>query len=295
MSAPGVTVAQAASTVLALSCGVMFWACCRLAVTRRPSAAARSGLPIWIRALLPVAAGPGRWLSPALPHVWVEGQARRILRCDLDLGLSVEEWIGLRMVVFGLCGVVLVPLGARAGLPPGMVGALVFPFGWIATGGWLKRVAARRARLVLKELPLYLDIVTLCVESGATLPAALRVAVDKSPRSPLRDVFERVLREIRLGRSRVDALVSVARLYDIECLTALSSALAQSEGAGVSLGGVLRAQSEQRAMERQLWAERCAMQAPVKMLGPLVLCVFPCTFIVIAVPVLARIFLGAGG
>ena len=295
MSPHGVIVAQAASAVLALSCGAMCWALCRLVVNRRTRWVDRSGLPVWIRALLPVSAGPGHWLSPVLPRTWVEGQARRILRCDLDLGLKVEEWIGLRVVVVALCGVVLVPFGSRSGLSPGMVGAGVLALAWTSTGSWLQRVAARRARLVLKELPLYLDIVTLCVESGATLPAALRVAVDKSPRSPLRDVFERVLREIRLGRSRVDALVAVARLYDIECLTALASALAQSEGAGVSLGGVLRAQSEQRATERQLRAERSAMQAPVKMLGPLVLCVFPCTFIVIAVPVLARIFLGAGG
>ena len=295
MSTAGVTFAQVASTALALSCGAMFWACCRLAATRRDGRSDRSGLPVWIRVLLPVAAGPGRWLSPALPRRWVESQARRILRCDLDLGLTAEEWIGLRIGVAALCSVVLVPIGVRSGLPPAGAGALVLPLGWLATGSWLNGLAARRARLVLKELPLYLDIVTLCVESGATLPAALRVAVDKSPPSPLRDVFERVLREIRLGRSRVDALATVARLYDIECLTALALALAQGEGAGVSLGGVLRAQSEQRAMERQLRAERSAMQAPVKMLGPLVLCVFPCTFIVIAVPVLARIFLGAGG
>jgi len=146
-------------------------------------------------------------------------------------------------------------------------------------------------RRMLKELPAYLDAMTVCVEAGATLHMSLRIAVDKASPSPTRRVFERVLREIRMGRSRVEALNLVARLYDIEALNTLVAALVQSEGHGMSLGGVLRAQSQQRATERQLRAEKAAMKAPVKMLGPLVLCVFPCTFIVIAVPVVVRMFL----
>jgi tight adherence protein C len=208
--------------------------------------------------------------------------------------LGVDEWIGLRLSV-ALLALICLPAFHRlplAGIVT--VAPLLVLAGWSWTAAWLHHLAARRERLVLKELPTYLDIVTLCVESGATLTTALRLAVDKSPRSPLRQAFERVLREVRIGRPRVEAFTYVARLYDIECLTALAAALVQSEGAGVSLGGVLRAQSEQRATERQLRAERSAMQAPVKMLGPLVLCVFPCTFIVIAVPVVVRVFLETG-
>jgi tight adherence protein C len=284
-----------ASLAFALSAGSAFWALGLRWKRRDRVLRDRSILPFWMRWLLPVAADPGRWLARGLPPAWIGAQARRIARCDLDVGLSVEEWIGLRLLVATMSLAPLLMLRALR-LPALVAIALVAALlGWLSLAAWLKRCAARRERQVLKELPAYLDVVTLCVEAGATLTAALRLAVDKSPRSPLRLVFERVLREIRLGRPRVDALTSVARLYDIECLTSLAAALAQSEGAGVSLGGVLRAQSEQRSTERQLRAERSAMQAPVKMLGPLVLCVFPCTFIVIAVPVVARVFLEAGG
>ena len=102
-------------------------------------------------------------------------------------------------------------------------------------------------------------------------------------------MFERVLREIRSGRTRVEALQHVARVYDSEGLTALASALLHSEGAGMSLGTLLRAQAQQRTAERHARAERLAMQAPVKLLGPLILCIFPCTFVVISVPIVVRI------
>ena len=279
----------------ALSAGCAFWALGHLKWRRDAVHLDRSELPVWMRMLLPVASAPGAWLARVVSARWLAAQASRLARCDLDAGLTVEEWAGLRVLVAALgLSPLLVPWKSS---PMVLAGIAMFAVAlcWFSTATWLRRRVARRERLVLKELPAYLDVVTLCVEAGATLTSALRVAVDKSPRSPLRQVFERVLREIRLGRPRVEALNAVARLYDIECLTALAAALAQSEAAGVSLGGVLRAQSEQRATERYLRAERSAMQAPVKMLGPLVLCVFPCTFIVIAVPVVARVFLETAG
>jgi len=98
-----------------------------------------------------------------------------------------------------------------------------------------------------------------------------------------------VLREIRGGRPRAEAFTHVAGIYGNESLTTLASALEHAESAGMSLGQVLRAQAEQRTAERFARAEKLAMQAPVKMLGPLILCIFPCTFIVIGVPIAVRL------
>lgn len=283
--------APACASAVSLGCGL--WVIGRVLVSV-PARGARQ-LPVWVRWLLPLATALGGWAQHLLPPARLQAQSRLLARCDLDTALPVADWIGLRLLLSGSAGLLVAVLTGYSAPGRGIAGVGLGVFAslcvWGATWLWLRRRLAARERLVLKELPAYLDVLTVCVEAGTTLTSAMRIAVEKSPRTPLRSVFERVLGEIRVGRTRVDALGAVAKLYDIECLTALAGALVQSEGAGMSLGGVLRAQAQQRATERQLRAERSALQAPVKMLGPLVLCVFPCTFIVIAVPVVVRMYM----
>ncbi|MCS6944210.1 MAG: type II secretion system F family protein, partial [Sutterellaceae bacterium] len=95
------------------------------------------------------------------------------------------------------------------------------------------------------------------------------------------------------GRPRIEALRDMAERLDFGPITSLVSALVQGELMGSSLGPILRAQSEQRRSERFQRAEKLAMEAPVKMLGPLILCIFPCTFIVIGFPIVVK-FLTSG-
>jgi tight adherence protein C len=142
---------------------------------------------------------------------------------------------------------------------------------------------------IARELPSYLDLLTVCVEAGATLTAGVSQIIDGAPDSPLRRYFEHVLREVRGGQLRAHAFERVAALYAVPSLSALATALAHAESSGMSLGGILRAQGEQRIAERFARAERLAMQAPVKLLGPLILCIFPCTFVVLAVPIVVRL------
>jgi len=104
----------------------------------------------------------------------------------------------------------------------------------------------------------------------------------------LQRAFMRVQGDLRAGRSRVEALKALAERLDSPAVTALVAALIQADSSGGSLADVLRAQSEQRLDERFARAEKAAMEAPVKMLGPLVLCIFPCTFIVLAAPIVLR-------
>jgi tight adherence protein C len=142
---------------------------------------------------------------------------------------------------------------------------------------------------VLRELPFYLDVITLAVESGLNLGSALAQAVDKGPRGPLRIELGRVLRDLRAGRSRQEALRAMAERLAIPAIGSLVAALLVAEKQGVSLGPVLRAQAEQRRAERFLRAEKLAMEAPVKMLPPLLVFVFPCTFVMLLFPVASRL------
>ena len=150
----------------------------------------------------------------------------------------------------------------------------------------------KRQRQVLRELPGYLDLLTLALEAGCAFNAALQMAVQRSPASPLRMALERSLQEMRAGSQRAEALRRLERRVGVAALGAAVAAIVQAEATGVSLAPVIRAQALRGTRERFARAEKLAMEAPVKMLAPLVLCIFPCTFIVIGFPIAVRLFWG---
>ena len=165
--------------------------------------------------------------------------------------------------------------------------------GWYYPDIWLNDHTKRRQLAMLKAMPYFLDIVTLAIEAGLNLTGALQKAVDRSKPGPLMTEINRVLRDIRTGKPRIDALRDLAERLDFPPVSSLVSALVQGELMGSSLGPVLRAQSDQRRTERFQRAEKLAMEAPVKMLGPLILFIFPCTFIVLGFPIVMK-FLSSG-
>jgi tight adherence protein C len=146
---------------------------------------------------------------------------------------------------------------------------------------WLKEHTQARQKDILRALPFYLDIITLSVEAGTNLGGAFNQAVEKGPDGPLKSEFNRMLRELRAGKSRADALRSLSDRVNMSSVTSLVSSLIQAEQMGTSLGPVLRINADQRRIERFQRAEKLAMEAPVKLLGPLVMFIFPTTFIVL--------------
>jgi tight adherence protein C len=231
---------------------------------------------------------PARLLLPLISG-FVPADHERMLRTlaanDLHPQLTPDLWISIRCVhgIMAMCLLVAVS-GTDFLVMTLVVGAT----GFLAGGVWLRRLNRERERQIARELPAYLDLLTVSVEAGATLTAGVRLIVAQAPDSPLRRYFERVLREVRSGRPRAQAFIHVAEMHGVESLSTLANALSHAEATGMSLGQILRTQSEQRTAERFARAERLAMQAPVKMLGPLIFCIFPCTFIVLAVPVVVR-------
>lgn len=242
-------------------------------------------IPLPLRVLVPVAV----LLEPLTGALLT---ARR--RC---LHASRLEALGMGFVLTparweALCICAAAAVGLAALSTPGIPGSLAAACaagGYLSAARWLGRRLQAQQRAIARELPAWLDLMTVCVEAGSTLTAGLRMLVERAPPGPLRSYFERVLREVRGGRPRAEAFSHVARIYATECLTTLASALEHAEGSGMSLGQVLRSQGQQRTAERFAHAEKLAMQAPVKMLGPLILCIFPCTFIVIGVPIAVRL------
>ena len=158
---------------------------------------------------------------------------------------------------------------------------------------WLAEKLKQRNLAILKALPFFIDLMTLSIEAGLNLSGAMQQAAAKSASGPLGVEVNRVLREVRAGKARIDALRDFSARLDFTPITSFVSALIQGEKTGSSLGPILRAQSDQRRSERFLRAEKLAMEAPVKMLGPLIFFIFPCTFIVIGFPIAMK-FLASG-
>ena len=157
--------------------------------------------------------------------------------------------------------------------------------GWIYPALWLNDSLNARKKELLRSLPFFLDIITLCVEAGLNMQGAMNQAVLKGPKGALRDEFQRVLRDIRAGKGRAASLREMADRLNESAITNFVTAVIQAEIMGMNLGPVLRAQADQRRVERFLRAEKLAMEAPVKMLLPLIAFIFPCTFIVLFFPI----------
>lgn len=155
--------------------------------------------------------------------------------------------------------------------------------------GWLRGLAVCRQRQMLKEFPFLLDLTTLCVEAGQSLQGALQQAALHGPDGPLRAELRHALADMRAGVSRMQALNDLANRTDLAALRSLVVALGQADQLGMSLGPLLRAQAAQRRAERFLRAEKLALEAPVKMLFPMVFCIFPCTFLVIGFPIAIKL------
>jgi tight adherence protein C len=241
---------------------------------------------------------PIRWLAPAaaklLTPVSTERLSVRLRQAGLEFAVSPAQFVAARIVwaLVAATGTaaMLSSLPAGVGLATLLAAtALAASAGaWLPITGLRDRIATRRREL-LRQLPFCLDLVTLCVEGGLNLQGAIAQAVAKGPRGVLRDELQRALRDIRAGKARGEALQAMADRIGEPAVTQFVAAVAQAEALGMSLGPVLRAQADQRRTERFLRAEKAAMQAPVKMLLPLIAFIFPCTFIVLFFPIAMKL------
>jgi tight adherence protein C len=241
--------------------------------------------PPVLRLLWPLTRAFAHHLGPLLPRAYRSATAQRLQRAELSRAVTPEQWVGGRVAwaMLAAAGASFsMSLLARSPLVAACVGGAL---GLLVPQVALRDAIQRRELRIQRELPTFLDVLTLAVESGCSLVAAVGIATDKAQDGPLRRAFERFLAELRGGRSRADALQSLDEWVALPAMTSLVGALLQAERTGARLGDVLRAQSTQRTNERFARAEKLAMQAPVKMLGPLILCIFPCTFLIIGFPI----------
>jgi tight adherence protein C len=146
----------------------------------------------------------------------------------------------------------------------------------------------KRKKQILLAMPSALDLLTISVEAGLSFDAALARVAEKYE-NPLTAEITQVLNEIRLGRPRIEALEDMARRCKVEELTNFVQAVVQSEQLGVGIANVLRIQSEEIRRRRRQRAEEQGQKAPLKMLFPMVGCIFPTLFIVLLGPAVVEV------
>ena len=211
-------------------------------------------------------------------------------------GLRGADWVGVKLmaliafaILFFLLGLLLLQEPV-VGLLLALVGA---DLGYMAPEFWLGRRIKSRSWGMVLQLPDALDLLTISVEAGLGFDAALAKVVEKMD-GPLVDEFRQALAEVRMGRVRRDALRDVANRADAQPVSNFIGAIVQAEQLGVPIAKVLQIQSNQLRIERRQRAEEAAAKAPVKMLFPMVGCIFPTIFIVILGPAVVTVMGGVG-
>ena len=229
------------------------------------------------------------WVAPWLPARFRARVVERLRYAGLEFALRPEQFVAGQVLAAVIAVMAVIVVDLRPGLPGWSWLAAAAVIGALVPWSWLHDRAQRRLRVLARTLPFYLDILTLAVEAGANVTSALQHAVDKGPGGPLADELQRVLRDIRAGRTRAEAMRALSDRLALPAIANWVGAVLAAEKQGASLGPILRAQAEQRRTERFVRAEQLALKAPVKMLFPLVVCIFPCTFVIVFFPIAVRL------
>ncbi|MGI8829260.1 MAG: type II secretion system F family protein, partial [Candidatus Limnocylindria bacterium] len=221
----------------------------------------------------------------------------RLERAGYPGGLRGADWMGVKILgaIVGAIGLFLLALLITGGtitvaFLAGVVGLMV---GFLGPEFWLGKKIKARSMAMMLQLPDALDLLTISVEAGLGFDAALAKCVEKME-GPLIDEFRQALAEVRMGRTRRDALRDVATRADDQSLSNFIGAIVQAETLGVPIAKVLQIQSQQLRIVRRQRAEEAAAKAPIKMLFPMVGCIFPTIFIVILGPAVITVMGGIG-
>lgn len=242
-------------------------------------------LPRSLRPIWPLVNLFSYYIGERLPVDWLERVASWLRRAGLNYFMSPSQLVGLQAVASLMMAVLYLLCAWMLSLFA--VGHLLLALllGFALPMLSVRDLKKRREKAIVRSLPTYLDFLTMATQAGLNMTGSIHQAVDKGPESPLRMEFKKFLRDLRAGMAKEDAFRAMEQRLDIREITAFVTAVIQAERTGAAIGETLKIQADQRRSERFLYAEKLAMQAPVKMIFPLVAFIFPTTFIVIFYPI----------
>jgi len=220
---------------------------------------------------------------------------RKLISAGLKDVFTPDEFIAFRLfnvILFPVMGWVAKALGVIDLGTPIILGLSVV--GYFYPAFWVDSLRTRRQREVLKAMPFIIDLLALSTEAGLDFMGSIGKVVEKARPSALVDEFAQLLREIKLGASRREAIREMASRIDLTEFSSFSAILISAEQMGASIGGVLRQQSEQIRVERILRAEKAGAAASQKVLVPVILFVLPAVILMMGGPFIPG-FLSEGG
>lgn len=238
------------------------------------------------RILLPIFNKIGDIASRFTPQATLESTTLKIEMAGNPMQMDPSFFLGMRFVVavfFGGAVFLVFALTSRNWVQGLALSAIFLMIGFFFPQLWLSGRITARQKVVFRALPDALDLLTICVEAGLGFDAAMGKVNEKWD-NDLALEFGRVLQEVRLGKLRREALRDMADRLGVSELTSFVAAVIQSEQLGVSMAKVLRIQADQMRVRRRQMAEEEAHKAPIKMIFPIALLIFPSILLVLLGP-----------
>jgi tight adherence protein C len=247
--------------------------------------------PITDRVLTPMVEGLSALASRLSPQGYREEIARKLVLGGHPGGLTVDQVLVLKLLGM-VSGILWLPLVFVIFHMSGGIGLIVIAFLWFGSfmlpDVYISKAISARKHDIAVQLPDILDLLVISVEAGLGFEQALERTTNAVP-GPLSDEFRRMLRETRIGATRADALRAMDERCDVPELRTFILAMLQADTFGVSVSRLLRSQADEMRIRRRLRAQAQAQKAPVKMLFPLVFCIFPSIFVVILGPAMIQL------
>lgn len=243
-------------------------------------------LPITDRIFVPIVRRLSSLVIRFTPQSMLENTAHKLELAGSPRNMSAAEFWVIRGVVCVVLGVLFFIIIGQYGQEPGkriLYTAIVTVLGFFMPSMFLSSKIRRRQDAIVKKFPDALDLMSICVDAGLTFDGAM-AKVDEKWDDDLAREYGRVIYEMQLGKSRRQALRDMSDRMEVPDVASFVAAILQADQLGVSIGKVLRIQSEQMRIRRRQRAEEKAHQAPVKMLFPMVFLIFPSMFIVLLGP-----------
>ncbi|MCH8129075.1 MAG: type II secretion system F family protein [Acidobacteria bacterium] len=248
------------------------------------------------RAIAPVIEGLGKFALRFTPQGWVNKAQKKLVYAGMADRMDGNTWAAFR--IMALIGVLVMFFVVQSafGTPIQklMLFGVLMGIGFVGPEAILNRRIDERRKEMEKSLPDLIDLLVISVEAGLGFEAAMARVTQAVPGELSRE-FTRTLQETRVGVSRHKALRALAERTDVDDLNAFVLALIQADQFGVSIARMLRVQADEMRVRRRQRAQEKAFAAPVKLVFPLVLCIFPSMFVVLLGPAAINIATVFGG
>ncbi|MGE6792257.1 tight adherence protein C [Pseudomonas guineae] len=249
-------------------------------------------VPGWVRPIWPLVRMISHFFCGNVPPQHMDRLDLKLQKTGALYVLTAEDFLALCITL-----ALLFPIVAAVPMATGKSGIIWPVLGLMLLMGaalpmmWISDTHKRRDRDITRNLPVFLEYLSMCVDAGLNFLGALQQAVDKGPNGAMKNEFRIVLRDIRSGLPRAEALERMESRVNLKDVTTFVRSVIQAEKMGSSLRNTLQIQAQQRLEERFQRAEKTAMQAPVKLVIPLIMFIFPLTFVILLFPIVVK-FMG---